>query len=274
VQAYSVHDYFNVHPWAVAALPPFPDPDPERYLDCLLGNSTPPPEVWDRLRALYAAEVAHLDTGLARLFDALRDAGVSDRAYVAFVSDHGEGFSPDLGRIHHGGRLERDLLHVPLMLSGPELPPRDISTPVSLVDVLPTLLALVGVPSPDGLDGRSLAPVARGSVQEPEPEPIFAMEHHHKWLNGRRLASNEPLEAPAAVGVIESSRWLLLDEEGERAYDVAADPEQREPLPESTPGLAELRERIGQRSHELPSMVEAPVDSALLKQLESLGYVN
>jgi arylsulfatase A-like enzyme len=274
VQTYSVHDYFKVHPWAADALPPFPDPGGMGYLDCLLGNSDCPPETWDRLRALYSQEVAHLDAGMATLLDALREAGVTGNAYVAFVSDHGEGFAPELGRIHHGGRLERDLLRVPFLLSGPGLAPRDVATPVSLVDVLPTLLALAGIPAPDGLDGRSLDATARGEAPDPAPVPILAMEHHHTWQDGRRLASKEALDAPVAVALIEGTRWLLRDEGGERAYDVAADPDQREALPESTPGLAELRERIGQRSHVLPSMGEAPVDSALRQQLESLGYVD
>lgn len=274
VQTYAVHDYFKVHPWASASVP-LADPDPEKgFRDCLVGTSRCSGGTWSELRDLYAAEVVHLDDGVARLLDALRGSGVTANAYVAFVSDHGEGFAPELGRIHHGGRLERDLLRVPFLLAGPGLASRDVRTPVSLVDVMPTLLALAGVPVPPGLDGRSLAAVARDPALEPPPVPLFAMEHYHRWVDGRRVNAEEPLATPAAAAVVEGSRWLIRDDHGERFYDTSADPDQLRPLPESAGELAGLRARIGERSHALPSMVEAPVDSALQEQLESLGYVN
>jgi arylsulfatase A-like enzyme len=274
VHTFAVHDYFEVHPWTVAALPPFPDPGSKDYRGCLRGTSDCPEEVWRRLRALYAAEVAHLDQGLGRLLDALVESGVGADAYVAFVADHGEGFAPALGRIHHGGRLERDLLRVPFLLAGPGLAPRDVSTPVSLVDVTPTLLALAGVAAPPGLDGRSLAVVARDPAAEPPSGPLFAMEYHHWWQDGRRQASKQSLPEPLATAVIEGTRWLIRDRDGERLYDTATDPDQLEALPASSAGIVALRARIGERLHPLPSTPEAPVDPALREQLESLGYGN
>ncbi len=60
------------------------------------------------------------------------------RSVVFVLSDHGEGFDVEHGRIHHGGRLHADQLHIPLLVRVPGQTPRDETAPVSLVDLMPT----------------------------------------------------------------------------------------------------------------------------------------
>ncbi|MGH9362196.1 MAG: sulfatase-like hydrolase/transferase, partial [Thermoanaerobaculia bacterium] len=128
------------------------------------------PQIWreppagldrDRMReeivARYDAGVRFADRCLAKLLDLVdfRDT------LVVVMSDHGEGFEPELGRVHHCGRLHQDLLHVPLFLWLPpalqeRYPlPRVEERPCSTIDVVPTLLTLLGG-APDGLPGRLL----------------------------------------------------------------------------------------------------------------------
>lgn len=107
--------------------------------------------------AKYDAGIRHMD----RWLDAILDRVDFESTIVVFMSDHGEGFEPDVGRVHHCGRWHRDLSHVPLALWLPEPlrqrydPPRREDRPSSTVDVVPTLLTLLG-DVVAGLPGRFL----------------------------------------------------------------------------------------------------------------------
>jgi arylsulfatase A-like enzyme len=274
LHTYSVHHYFLARPWVEAALPPQAVRGRREYFECVIGAWTCPEDVWQELEAMYRQEIAHLDRGVDRLVEALDDAGLLDSSYVVLLSDHGEGFDPRRGRIHHGGRLHADQLRVPLWIAGPGVAPGERTIAVSLVDLLPTLLELLGLPAPEGLDGVSLAEVVRGS--EPgealRSRALFAMEHYHFW-EGRRRNVEALREDALAVAVVRGSRWYIRGPESEELYDVAADPRQRidlAPHSEETAGLRALaatrgRVRTGRAARELPPQ--------LLDELRSLGYV-
>jgi arylsulfatase A-like enzyme len=114
-----------------------------------------PAEV-ERLRALYDAEVAALDSRLARLFDGLRARGLLDRAIVVVTADHGEEFR-EHGGLQHGNTLYQESVRIPLFITGPGLPAgRVVTDQVSLLDVAPTVLELLGLPPEPRFEGRSL----------------------------------------------------------------------------------------------------------------------
>ena len=126
----------------------------------------------DQVIGLYDGEIARMDAGLERL-RALLDEHLSDRPVVTLLtSDHGEAFGEGRsGRWAHGHGTGPWVTGVPLVLHGldrwasaPETRTggRRTSSRVGLVDVLPTLLDLTGVPHPDDLDGRSLLAPADG----------------------------------------------------------------------------------------------------------------
>ncbi|MBI4607204.1 MAG: sulfatase-like hydrolase/transferase [Planctomycetes bacterium] len=105
-----------------------------------------PAEVTRHLRAKYDAGVRFADRKVEEL---LRRVDFS-RTIVVFTSDHGEGFEPELGRVHHCGRLHEDLTRVPLVVwLPPELrgryEPRAVEPrAASTVDIVPTVLTLLG----------------------------------------------------------------------------------------------------------------------------------
>ena len=111
----------------------------------------------EEIIAKYDSGIRATDRLLEKLFCQLD----FDRTIVVLVSDHGEGFEPELGRVHHCGRLHQDLLHVPLAVW---LPPElranyEVSSIedrfVSVIDIVPTVLTLLGA-TVDGLPGRHL----------------------------------------------------------------------------------------------------------------------
>ena len=272
LHTYVVHDYFALHPWTVNRLPAYPDKGVNHYLSCITGRKTCPPADWERLKSLYQAELYRMDEGLARLRAALDSKGLSDSTLIIFLSDHGEGFDPDRNRIHHGGRLHEELIDIPLMISGPNIQPRISQTPVSLVDLMPTVLDLYGIPIPSGLDGRSFADILRGE-KDVQSKALYAMEHFHWWDHGRRMDVPSSQDKPISIAVIRGDDWYIRDRNGEEIYNMNNDPLQSNNLSSKSPLKSELRRLADKRSVYRPSAPAAKPDKETIDHLRSLGYI-
>ncbi len=267
-----VHEYFRVQPEAVRALAGERFEGGKYYLKCLVGRRSCPADDWRRLRALYAAEVANLDLGLGRLLATLDRCGLTDSTLVILVSDHGEGFDVAHGRIHHGGRLHQDLIRVPLLIAGPGAVPDRVREPVSLVDVMPTVLDLLGHRSCASLDGESLAPVLRRE-RTARPRPLYAMEYYVRWQDGRRVNSEEVRQEAISLAAIALGRWYIHAASGEEIYDLEADPAQRRNLIVDGDVPGPLRDLASARQgYRLPPGTRGP-DRVLDNQRRALGYV-
>jgi arylsulfatase A-like enzyme len=121
-------------------------------------------------RQRYLGEVAYTDHHIGRVLDALEARHLDDEVAVIVVSDHGEEIW-DHGYRWHRKRVYEESARVVLRARVPGASPRAIATPVSLVDLAPTVLDLLGVRAPERLDGISLVPAIFG---EPLPRrPIF-----------------------------------------------------------------------------------------------------
>jgi len=122
----------------------------------------------------YDEEIRYTDAQIERLFQVIEALPISKNTYVIIHSDHGEAFG-DHGKTHHGQSLYNEEVRVPLLIIGPGLPQRRIKTPVSLIDVTPTVLDLVGVePSPPEPRGVSLLSYAT-QVNTPHPPVVIEM---------------------------------------------------------------------------------------------------
>jgi arylsulfatase A-like enzyme len=129
------------------------------------------------VRDLYAGDVARTDRILGGMIEALRVDGILDRTILVVLSDHGEDlWDHDVRRSPgHGHSLYQELMHVPLFVRSPgtALEGARIRTPVSLLDVAPTLLELCGLPTDDSIHGRSLVGAIRAGV-EPSVAPVWS----------------------------------------------------------------------------------------------------
>ena len=273
LQTYSVHDYFRVREWALARLEDGMDARHPSYIACLLGSQRCSPEEWDRLRAIYRAEVEHLDAGFGRLVATLQGAELWNRSVVFFLSDHGEGFDAERRRTHHGGRLHADQLHIPLVVRVPGQSPRDETAPVSLVDLMPTILDLTGTAPVADLDGRSFATALRGKPLPAKVRPLFAMEHNYTWSEeGVRGRVEGPGHHPTAVAVIEGPHWYIRGLWSDELYDMRTDRSQRRNLAPEAAELDAYRRLLavlpGRRA--TPNPIERSEE--LIEQLRSLGY--
>ena len=121
------------------------------------------------LEALYDGALGYLDFELGRFFAGLSLRGLAENTLVCVVADHGEEFG-EHGKVGHGHGLWENLLHVPWILFRPGSAPQRNDTPVSLIDLFPTLVAAAGLPATGGHEGVD-------RLAEPGAERPILAEH-------------------------------------------------------------------------------------------------
>lgn len=196
--------------------------------------------------ATYAAMIESVDHGIGRLLNQLKKLGIEDNTIVVLASDHG-GLSARGGKrevatsnrpLRAGkGHLYEGGLRIPLLIRWPGSvkPGTNITTPVSTLDLLPTLTDMAGIKSPAkaGTDGLSLASLLQTGTP-PQRDTFF-------WHN--------PAPRPASTAdgfssAIRMGNWKLLDfptEKRVELYDLTTDPGESKNLADSRP---EDRDRL------------------------------
>jgi arylsulfatase A-like enzyme len=237
----------------------------------------------DHVTSLYDAEVAFLDDELRRLMAGLEARGLLEHSIVVVTADHGE----ELGEhqlIGHGTSLYNQELRVPLIVVGQGVPAgRVVREPVSLIDVAPSLLALVGQPAEPRFEGRSLVPLLQG---ETAPVDVVAELFLGSTFDARRHSS-AIVRGNHKLLMIAGTWRTVADAE---MYDLAADPGETKPvgyvggprqLASGTPDLAlaqDLVRALQQTETRLASSAtpqeRAPIDEKMRERLRGLGYAN
>ncbi|RMD76073.1 MAG: DUF229 domain-containing protein, partial [Lentisphaerae bacterium] len=136
-------------------------PHPPRKAVGPMGTNGRDPHKVREARAVYYAMITQVDEWVGKLLDTLEEKGVRDNTLVVFTSDHGD-MMGDHGRFGKGNMFEGSV-HIPLIMSLPGVIPagRRIKTPVSHIDIAPTILDYLAMPTPK-TDGRSLRPLING----------------------------------------------------------------------------------------------------------------
>lgn len=152
---------------------------------------TAPPPYSKKYRSPYVAEVAYADAQIGALIDDLRKRGELDRTWIFLMSDHGEGLGSH-GEAMHGVLLYDATTHIPLIVRPPGGREAEaLDFPVSLVDVLPTVLGAANLPADPTLDGIDLGPIIRGEQAPPADRKVYAESmyafHHYGWSPQRAI---------------------------------------------------------------------------------------
>jgi arylsulfatase A-like enzyme len=254
----------------------------------------------------YASEISYVDEHVGRLVDGLRSRGILDDALLVVTSDHGESLWEHGEEFDHGVSVYQSTMHslCVFRLPGGESGGTRSTRPVANIDVLPTVLAFLGIPVPRGVDGEPLelrgeeagpgaeALATRGEEQESsgdggEPtgrarfgqatKPWRGVETDPRWANMLksrcvRLGRYKYVQTP-----------FLGTEE---LYDVVSDPSERTNLlggvsdgalaAEYASVVAELRPRLESWAGSavpLPSWFESSQQEETVERLKSLGYL-
>jgi arylsulfatase A-like enzyme len=134
------------------------------------GVFEPNPRDVEYLRALYASEVSYTDHYIGQLLGYMARFGLLDNTIVVLTADHGEQLGergewwPNGEYWLHGDDLHDDGIQVPLIIYDPRTARghQDLEIPIQHVDIMPTILDLVGLPASRQAQGRSLAPILAG----------------------------------------------------------------------------------------------------------------
>jgi choline-sulfatase len=215
----------------------------------------------------YNGEIAFADSQVGRVVSQLQSSGLFDRTVVVVIGDHGESLG-DHGESAHGFFIYESVTHVPLVIRAPFAltAQRRVSDPVRSVDVMPTVLDLLGVPQPRAMSGVSLVSLMTGAKRElgldTYTEAMYPL-HHYGWSDLRALRSG---------------RYKVIDSPRPELYDLDRDPQEatnifaeRQALGDRM--IAQLRTMEGTFAKTTASLPAVDVDPEARERLAALGYV-
>ena len=140
----------------------------------------------------YDGEVAYTDRELGRLFDRIAKKSPAEDTLIVVLSDHGESFS-EHGEYAHGVFLYDATLRIPLLIAGAGVPAGlRVKQQARTIDLLPTLLELVGIGVPQNVQGVSLTPAFTGKAVAAEwsyAETLFP-KFNMGWAELRGMRTN------------------------------------------------------------------------------------
>jgi arylsulfatase A-like enzyme/Tfp pilus assembly protein PilF len=209
----------------------------------------------------YDGEIAAADAIVGGVIAELKRAGLYDRAVILLLSDHGEGLG-DHGEQEHGIFLYREALQVPMILKlpGSRRGGSRVARPAQIVDVFPTLLALVGVTLPreeaGAFPGRSLLAPGSGDAPRDLYAETFYPRLHFGWSEMTSLIRG---------------RFHYIHAPTPEFYDLAADPgETADVLARERRAYAALKPAL--EGMERPLKPPGAVDPETARQFAALGY--
>jgi arylsulfatase A-like enzyme len=229
----------------------------------------------DHLTALYDRGIAYTDHWIGELLDGLADRGLAEEVVFVLTADHGEEFV-EHGGLEHNYTYYEEMLRIPLIIRVAEGAASRVDDLVGLVDVMPTVLDVLGVGDEarrGELQGRSLRPLWMSDA----PQPAHDYLGEASFRDGDRAIRN--------------GRWKFIQRAPRKPgrknprelYDLVADPgEQVNQCQNRQVECQLMSQRLAKRSHQmratarelaLPEAERAAIDESTLEHLRELGYV-
>lgn len=212
-----------------------------------------------RALAAYYGMVAFQDANVGKILDTLEASGLSEDTLVVYTADHGD----NLGQRRLWGKsnMFEEAAGVPMILAGPGVAPARVKTPVSLVDIHPTIIEAVGLPphpEDHDLPGRSL--LALGAEADDAERTVFVEYHTVGTDRGQFL--------------VRWGRYKYIHYEGyaPQLFDLEADPTERRDLA-ADPAFAELLAEGAARLAKIcdPAAVDRAAWADQTARIEALG---
>ena len=219
-------------------------------------------------REQYDTAVRYETDEVGRLFEELKQRGRFEDALIILTADHGEEFF-EHGGFSHGYSLFSEVLRVPLWVKMPgQRAPGVVTAPVSLADIVPTVLEGVGLPPGSAtLDGHSLIPLLKGETRPATPL-VFEVDWQKRFVGAAILSEGWKL-----VRIDQNYEGL---HDTNRLFDTTADPGEKDNVAKKHPKRVQsLSTLLDTRIRELSSGIvpESRITDDDKKQLEALGYL-
>ena len=215
------------------------------------------------MQGAYDGEVAATDAQIGRLLDHLQASRRLDNTIVVVVADHGESLG-EHGEQQHGFFVYDAAVRIPLIVAGPGVPARVVPDQVRIVDVMPTVLDLVGAEVPSEVQGVSLVPLGRG-------EKMDLLGFSETWYPRYHYGWSE-------LTAVRDGRFKFIAAPRRELYDTQADPGETHDLSASNPRMADALERALLDTVTRTATAATPqkpraIDPAVEERLRALGYV-
>ena len=234
-----------------------------------------------KIENLYSVSVLDADDRIGSVIKSLREKGHWDNTLFIMMADHGEEMG-DHGGWQHDQSVYQELIHVPLIIRFPhdEFAGQRISAPVSLVDIMPTILDAVNCPlEPPTISGRSLMPLIRDGASFGDEMRVVSIRNNRKKYFKPHKESRGDLNIAVRKGHMKAI--FNVEPNTLELYDLESDPGETQNLAEpraaeaaefarfAARSYAEMLRRADQAKSNDPNQQSADV----LKGLESLGYI-
>jgi len=218
----------------------------------------------------YQGEISFADAQVGRVVQFLRERGLYDRTVIVVIGDHGESLN-DHGEEGHGFFVYESVVHVPMVVRAPysSMKGRHVTDSVRSIDVMPTVLDLLGVPKPAGaqIDGVSVTPLMSGARPdlglEAYAEAVYPL-HHFGWSDLRALRQG---------------RYKLIAAPRPELYDLQEDPKEATNVFAARKALGDrMLARLAEMEAHFKSSAQAKseaveIDPDAKARLAALGYV-
>jgi len=225
------------------------------------------PSPYDQLFAHdpYQGEIAYADASLGRILKELEQAGQADRTIIVVTSDHGEGRA-EHNESTHAFLAYDTTIHVPLIVHVPGRGTKRVAAPVGTVDIVPTLLELLGLELPSHLQGHSLVPLMNGEQSE-RGSPTYSESLSPRLSHGK-----------GELRVAFVGDWKLIYGPRTELYNIKNDPRELHNVLAQNPARhkameSTLRDFIAQHARDTASNAPHELEEQTLEQLEALGYL-
>ena len=256
----------------------------DMLIECRCNGIRLPEEELDYIQACYDSEIRWTDEAIDRIIHFVRDRSGHRPVLFIITSDHGDEFY-DHGSLGHDHTLYDELLHVPLILYSPEVwqKPTVISSPVGSIDILPTVLDLLGLDQPAGLEGISLLEFSGSNF--PSNRPVIAQRYFFRLASHLISITQYPWKMAVEIPDIDHNdihNWSIdADRCPALLYNLSSDPDESMDLMASEPEVAaELLDILVAWSHSGTDRNvheahdnEQPIDNETRSRLQTLGYL-
>jgi arylsulfatase A-like enzyme/cytochrome c-type biogenesis protein CcmH/NrfG len=235
-----------------------------------------PPEPYRREYASrpYDGEIAFADEQVGRLLRFLKDKGIYNNTLIVLCGDHGESLG-EHGEKTHGFFIYNATMHVPLIIRLPgNVGSHVVTDPVSLVDLMPTVLETVGIQIPSQVQGHSRLAAIRSNHNDNDEE--HAKENRERALYAETFLPRIHFNWSELRGS-ETSKYHFIDAPRPELYDLANDPGELHNLFNDKKAVSEeMRAKLVSLIREYSAGKELAektgLDPALMERLKALGY--